>query len=83
MSTPPGVSPRWGNLLPPSKMGEARHLPLLAFLASLSAFCRWIMPIGSSLWLDELVTFWSAYKGIVPALGRAQFWPGQTRLIRF
>src|ERR1035441_4046723 len=35
------------------------------------------MPIGSSLWLDKLVTFWSAYKGIVPAIGRAQFWPGQ------
>src|ERR1039457_3506655 len=49
----------WGNFLPPAGMGYARHLPLLAFLACLSAFCLWIMPIGSSLWLDELVTFWS------------------------
>jgi hypothetical protein len=58
-------------------MGDARHLPPLAFLACLSAFCLWIMPLTSSLWVDELVTFWSAYKGIVPAIGRAQFWPGQ------
>jgi hypothetical protein len=35
------------------------------------------MPIGSSFWLDELITFWSAYKGIVPAIARSQFWPGQ------
>ena len=77
MPAPPEISPWWGNFLPPAGMGYARHLPLLAFLACLSAFCLWIMPIGSSLWLDELVTFWSAYKGIVPAIGRAQFWPGQ------
>src|ERR1035441_7423756 len=38
MPAPPGISPWWGNFLPPAGMGYARHLPLLAFLACLSAF---------------------------------------------
>jgi 4-amino-4-deoxy-L-arabinose transferase-like glycosyltransferase len=53
------------------------HKPLLLFLLVLSVLRFWISPIGTSLWLDETVTYWSAYKGVAAALTRSQFWPGQ------
>jgi len=37
----------------------------------------WIMPMAASFWLDETITYWSVCKGIVPAISRSQFWPGQ------
>jgi dolichyl-phosphate-mannose-protein mannosyltransferase len=58
-------------------LGKKKRLTILTTLAFLSAFCLWILPLGSSLWLDELVTYWTAYKGVVPAIARSQFWPGQ------
>jgi len=45
-------------------------------LASLPVLCLWIAPMGSSLWLDELVTYWSVCKGVVPSIARSQSWPG-------
>ena len=77
MSKAPTTSSWGSNFSPPAETGEAGHLRVLAVLAFLSAFCLWVIPIRSSLWLDELVTFWSAYKGIGPAIARSQFWPGQ------
>jgi hypothetical protein len=37
----------------------------------------WILPLTGSLWLDETVTYWVAYKGLAAALRRSQFFPGQ------
>jgi hypothetical protein len=56
---------------------QATYLRILIALAFVEIFCLWVCPLTSSLWLDELVTFWSACKGIVPAIERSQFWPGQ------
>jgi 4-amino-4-deoxy-L-arabinose transferase-like glycosyltransferase len=53
---------------------------LLFGLVLLAALRLWILPVGSSLWLDETVTYWSAYKGIGAAIARCQFWPGQNLL---
>jgi len=56
---------------------QVRYLRILLALALVAMFCLWVCPLFSSLWLDELVTFWSACKGIVPAIERSHFWPGQ------
>jgi hypothetical protein len=56
---------------------HVRYLRILVALALAEIFCLWVCPLTSSLWLDELVTFWSACKGIMPAIERSQFWPGQ------
>jgi mannosyltransferase len=77
MSKAPTTSSSESNFLSPGETGEVGDLRVPAALACFSAFCLWVIPIGSSLWLDELVTFWSSYKGIVPAIARSQFWPGQ------
>ncbi len=50
---------------------------ILLALGVLESIRLWLLPLGSSFWLDELITFWSAYKGVVPAIARSQFWPGQ------
>ncbi|HWO32307.1 MAG TPA: glycosyltransferase family 39 protein [Candidatus Acidoferrum sp.] len=77
MSKAPTTSSSESNFLSPGETAEVGDLRVPAALACLSAFCLWVIPIGSSLWLDELVTFWSSYKGIVPAIARSQFWPGE------
>ena len=56
---------------------QATYFRILVALALVEIFCLWVCPLTSSLWVDELVTFWSACKGIVPAIERSQFWPGQ------
>lgn len=53
------------------------HDKLLFGLAALAALRLWILPLSSSLWLDETVTYWSAYKGIGAAIARSQFFQGQ------
>lgn len=53
------------------------QIELLLVLGVLESVRLWLLPMGSSFWLDELITFWSAYKGVVPAIARSQFWPGQ------
>lgn len=77
MSKAPTTSSLESNCLSSAATGEVGYLRVSAALACLSAFCLWVIPIGSSLWLDELVTFWSSYRGILPAIARGQFWPGQ------
>jgi hypothetical protein len=61
----------------PADAGAITRLRVLMALASLPVLCLWIAPMGSSLWLDELTTFWSVYKGVLPSIARSQFWPGQ------
>ncbi len=56
---------------------KCSRLRLYAILAALAIILLWVMPLNSSFWLDETVTFWSAYKGIAAAVARSRFWPGQ------
>jgi len=53
------------------------HDQLLFGLVALAVLRLWILPLSSSLWLDETVTYWSAYKGIGAAITRSQFFQGQ------
>ena len=53
------------------------RLKVLIALAAATILCMWVLPLRSSLWLDELVTYWSAYKGVLGAIFRSQAWPGQ------
>jgi mannosyltransferase len=53
------------------------HRRVLLALACLASFRLWFLPLTSSFWLDELVTYWSAYKGVMASIARSQFWPGQ------
>lgn len=55
----------------------AHHYHSLWGLVWLTAVLFWIVPLRSSLWLDETVTYWTACKGIAPAIFRSQFIPGQ------
>jgi len=56
------------------------HSRVLVALACLVSFRLWFLPLSSSFWLDELVTYWSAYKGVAASIARSQFWPGQNML---
>jgi hypothetical protein len=38
----------------------------------------WIMPLGSSLWLDETGTFWTIKDGLRFIVARSQEWPSAT-----
>lgn len=52
-----------------------------AYLARLIAACcalLWVLPMGSSLWLDETGTFWIAKDSIADTVARAWFWSGQS-----
>jgi 4-amino-4-deoxy-L-arabinose transferase-like glycosyltransferase len=59
---------------------RTNHIRILIALACLAILRLWFLPLGSSFWLDETGTFWSAYKGIVPAIDRSQVWPGQNTI---
>jgi 4-amino-4-deoxy-L-arabinose transferase-like glycosyltransferase len=51
------------------------------FLVRLIAVCAallWVLPMHSSLWLDETGTFWIAKDRIADAIARAWFWSGQS-----
>ena len=62
---------------PASITDESWRLKIYSVLVALCIVRLWLMPMTSSLWLDETTTYWSAYKGIGAALSRSQFWPGQ------
>lgn len=62
--------------LPPAD-NSSRHLKIYCLLIAAAVIRLWVMPMQASLWLDETVTYWSAYKGIAAAITRSQFWPGQ------
>jgi 4-amino-4-deoxy-L-arabinose transferase-like glycosyltransferase len=62
--------------LPPAD-NSSRHLKIYWLLIAAAVIRLWVMPMQASLWLDETVTYWSAYKGIAAAITRSQFWPGQ------
>jgi len=83
MSVPHIVPPQRPTTGPgPAPLSSAApyQLQLLLALAFLEAVWLWVLPLRSSFWLDELVTFWSAGKGVVPALSRSQLFMGQSML---
>src|ERR1700687_1852337 len=72
VAPPMGLSERL-TLAPP--VPEHRPALLLA-LALVEVVWLWVLPLHSSVWVDELIPFWTSYKGVLPALGRSQYWPG-------
>ena len=59
----------------------AYTLAVQRFLAWLIAACAallWVLPMHSSLWLDETGTFWIARDRISDTIARAWFWSGQS-----
>lgn len=72
----PRPNPTELTLLRPAPRRIQFHV--LWALAVVAGLRLWILPLGSSLWLDELVTYWSANKGVMASIGRSQFWPGQS-----
>lgn len=52
-----------------------------AYLARLIAACAallWVLPMRSSLWLDETGTFWIARDSVADTVARAWSWSGQS-----
>jgi mannosyltransferase len=56
---------------------ESGYQKTYLILSALVVVRLWLLPLNSSFWLDETVTYWSACKGIAAAVSRSQFWPGQ------
>lgn len=49
-------------------------------LFAIAVIYLWVLPIGSSLWLDETATFWVVKDGIANVLTRSFDWAGQSPL---
>lgn len=60
-----------------STPNDSSRIKIYFGLAMLCVVRLWIMPMTSSLWLDETTTYWTVYKGIGAAVSGSQFWPGQ------
>ena len=56
---------------------ENAYQRIYLLLAVLVVVRLWLLPLNSSFWLDESVTFWSICKGIGVTVSRSQIWPGQ------
>jgi uncharacterized membrane protein len=65
------------TFLPQDLHLKSDHYKVLFLILSLTVLRLWILPLRSSLWLDETVTYWAACKGIAAAVARSQFLPGQ------
>lgn len=61
----------------PSARGRGYGDTIYLALICVAVLRLWIMPMAASFWLDETITYWSVCKGIVSAVSRSQFWPGQ------
>src|SRR5262249_12543262 len=68
--------PREQSWLSEAFYPHSYHKVLLVILF-LTVLRLWILPLRSSLWLDETVTYWAACKGIATAVARSHFLPGQ------
>lgn len=58
-----------------------RQLLLLIYIAAV--FRLWIMPLGSSFWLDETLTYWNVMKGVSEVFERSAACAGQFQLYMF
>jgi mannosyltransferase len=57
---------------------ERGHARILAALTGLVILALWVVPITSSLWLDELGTWWVVKAGLGTAIDRAWVYQGQS-----
>jgi len=63
-----------------SLAAERRLHYFLLFIYLVVVFRLWIMPLGSSLWLDETVTYWNVMYGPLKSLARSSEIAGQFHL---
>ncbi|MFA7403983.1 MAG: glycosyltransferase family 39 protein [Pelobacteraceae bacterium] len=61
-------------------VAERRLHYFLLFIYLVVVFRLWIMPLGSSLWLDETVTYWNVMYGPLKSLARSTEIAGQFHL---
>lgn len=66
-----------------SQICESRRHYFLIFLYIIVVTRLWIMPLGSSLWLDETSTYWNVMKGISEVIRRCSESAGQFQLYMF
>jgi mannosyltransferase len=59
---------------------EPGHARLLAAVTGLVILALWVVPMTSSLWIDELGTWWVVKDGLGPTLVRAWTYQGQSPL---
>jgi hypothetical protein len=64
-----------GKLRAESDIKDKRYFAVLLALATLEL---WVVPMFTSLWLDETATFWVIEDGLVQAVDRAMYWAGQS-----
>ena len=60
---------------------KLRYLLLLIYM--IVVFRLWIMPLGSSLWLDETLTYWNVMEGVSHVFERSAACAGQFQLYMF
>jgi len=68
------------SVLATTTVSERRTHYFLLFIYMMLVCRLWIMPIGSSLWLDETATYWTVMHGAVESLGRSTAMAGQFHL---
>jgi len=62
-----------------STLDRRLHL-FLVFTYLAVAFRLWIMPLGSSFWIDETLTYWNVMKGVSEVFTRSAACSGQFQL---
>ena len=56
---------------------DALDRPAVVLVLLLPVLLQWIVPlVGSRLWMDETVTWWTANHGLRELVARCIFWPG-------
>ena len=65
---------------PVEEPAEPGHVRWLAILTAVVIVSLWLMPLSSSLWLDELGTWWVVKDGAGDAIDRALTFHGQSPL---
>src|ERR1035437_9444862 len=59
-------------------MNDLKDKRYFAVLLGVATLELWVVPMFTSLWLDETATFWVIKDGIVKAVARWMYWTGQS-----
>jgi 4-amino-4-deoxy-L-arabinose transferase-like glycosyltransferase len=59
-------------------MNDLKDKRYFAVLLGVATLELWVVPMFTSLWLDETATFWVIKDGIVKAVARSMYWTGQS-----
>jgi mannosyltransferase len=65
---------------PVEEQEDPGHVRILTIITAVVIFSLWLMPLASSLWLDELGTWWVVKDGAGDAVHRALTFHGQSPL---